>query len=287
MNIPEISEVIKRLAPPGARLGDVVAWEMAKYMQQYGHLDGITSIEDVRRQVTQMQDLLGVTTDGYIGDETYLAASQAKRCGLRTVARLGGQRNRFRPGLVVNLYFAGYIDGGFTREVQEAETLNAAGSWEVVSGIRFNLTRDANRAHLIIDASNDPREEFGTIGQVLAWCEMPYNTDFTGRLRMKFDRAERWTPSFYRGTFAHEVGHGMGLDHTTTKMQLLFAYFQDIITTPQTIYDIPESRARYPGSGTGGGTVPVPPGPQPPVTPSPLLVTIQCTRPVTVNGKLV
>jgi hypothetical protein len=143
------------------------------------------------------------------------------------------------------------------------------------------LTRDANRAHLILDASNDPREEFGTIGQVLAWCEMPYNTDFTGRLRLKFDRAERWTPSFYRGTCAHEGGHGIGLDHTTTKMQLLFAYFQDVITTPQAIYDIPEARARYPG----GGTTPVPPGPQP--APAPGLVTIQCARPVTVNGKLV
>lgn len=277
-----VAENIKWLAPPAHRPGDVVAREMAEYLERYEHLDGLTSIEDLRTRVAQLQGLLGVTQDGWIGDETYAAAHLARRCGLRTVAKLGGQRNRFRPGMVINVYFAGYIDGGFARESQEHETLIAFGSWEGCSGARFNLTRDSNKAQLILDASNDPREEFGTIGKVLAWCEMPWNTDYVRPpLRLKFDRAERWTPMFYRGTCAHEGGHGIGIDHTTIKMQLLFAFFQDVITTPQAIYDIPEAQARYPGAGLP------PPNPNPVPIPVPGLVNITCRGPVTVNGKTV
>jgi hypothetical protein len=281
VNSTFVADVLRELAPLGSPLGPAAAAAMAGYMVRFEHLDDVRSKEDLRKKVRELQGLLGVEQDGWVGEETLYAAQNAKRCGLRTVAKLGGQANRFRPGLVVNLYFAGYIDGGFSRETQEAETLQAFGSWETVSGVRFNLTRDSNRAHIVIDASSDPREEFGVIGQVLAWCEMPWNTDFTGRLRMKFDRKENWTPKFYRGTCSHEGGHGIGIDHTTLKapQQLMFAYFQDAIVTPQNPYDISEASRRYPGPVAP--PQPVPPGPVP--LPADL-VTITCRRPVTVNG---
>jgi hypothetical protein len=271
-----IVDALREIAPLGKALGPAAAEAMASYLVRFEHVDDLRGLDDLRSRIRELQGLLGVEQDGWAGEETLYAASTAKRCGLRTIAKLGGQRNRFQPGLVIQLYFAGYIDGGFPRETQEAETLTAFGSWETpVSGVKFNLTRDSNRAHIIIDASSDPREEFGTVGQVLAWCEMPYNTAFTGRLRMKFDRKENWTPLFYRGTCAHEGGHGIGLDHTTMKLQLLFAYFQDQIVSPQEPYDVGEAKARYPG---GGSPVPVP-------VPVPSdVVTITCRRPVTVSG---
>lgn len=279
-----IADNLASFAPAGKALGPAAYQALAKYLEVFGHLDGLAGLDDLRQRIRDLQAMLGCETDGWIGPQTQFAMETRKRCGLRTIARLGGvvaqwERKYATTGKGVFFGFESYIDGSFSRETQIEETLKAFGLWESISALRFCYTKDLSKANIVIGASNRRRDEFGTVGQVLAWCEMMQTSDFIGRLRLMFDKAENWFADFYRGTGAHEIGHGIGIDHTTQAGQLMYAYSQDGIWNPQQGYDIEQARVRY-GEAAAPQPTPAPPS-------SPDLVTIVCGRPVTINGKAV
>lgn len=108
-------------------------------------------------------------------------------------------------------------------------------------------------------------------GGVLADCQLPFpGITRNHSLRMRVDTAERWAISDNAPpdridlvrVLAHEIGHGLGLNHGPTGALMAPTYSVRIIEP--TAWDINEVRARY-----GNPKPPVPPAPSPLPTPNP------------------
>lgn len=103
-----------------------------------------------------------------------------------------------------------------------------------VCGLAFERTED--EANIYLRTGRGRRSGFDGSSGVLAWCELPPSDRFAGQLQMLFDLDEDW--GLRRGVrlpnvFKHELGHGLGLDHTNTPGQLLQPVYSERIATYQ------------------------------------------------------
>lgn len=168
----------------------------------------------------------------------------------------------------IRIGFANYLPG-WAASSQAELTMLAAQSWEKVCGVKFELARDGAACEILVQ--NAPARESDGPGGTLAWTFLPQDYFRGARppLPLYIDTREPWafnpdkgTP--YRNMFAHELGHAIGLSHSSpsdNRRSLLDPYLDKGVATPQA-EDIERIRAVW-------GPPAAAPAPTPKPTPSP------------------
>lgn len=169
---------------------------------------------------------------------------------------------------VVSYFIQTYPAGlGMSKGDVDAVFAQAFASWEAVCGLKFKVASGPNDANILIGTGRGRRAGFDGPMGILAFCYLPSGDNFAGQLNMLLDLDEAWTDDpakngiLMLNTVAHELGHGLGLDHTNVQRQLMNPVYSAAIATPQS-HDRQEVVDRY-GPPVAA---PVTPQPIPPTT---------------------
>jgi hypothetical protein len=149
-----------------------------------------------------------------------------------------------------------------TQEDINAAWLAAVQSWNSVCGIRMKPVGWAGSRGTNIWATSQRID--GRAG-TLAWSYLATNNlGINGRLEQRYELSEDWTRTYLQAVIAHELGHALGMDHSSSSADLMYPYARRNVILPQK-GDIARVVDRY-----GKPTVvpPVDPPVDPPATPS-------------------
>ena len=91
--------------------------------------------------------------------------------------------------------------------------------WNAVCGIRLTYTADFNAANIFAIPAN-----MGGKGGVLADSFLSCGVSASGRLQQRYDTSEGWTESFFAEVAGHEIGHACGMEHSSSKSDLMWPY---------------------------------------------------------------
>ena len=127
-------------------------------------------------------------------------------------------------------------DNDLEKKIWDQQFSMAFDSWSQVTPLTFEQVESGEEYDIIITVSGRKKENFGRLGGVLAWAQLPPSKNFDGILVSKFDTAENWVlPEFSNeGTVllsvaAHEIGHLLGLDHSNDPNSLMFPYINNAL----------------------------------------------------------
>lgn len=272
MNAQETLEKIKALFEPSdiATLSDheVIESYQAKYgLEVDGRLGPVTAREVERPRFCKTPDRLMAKGVRARWDHTNWTGT--------------GWKNGTPSNMELTYCVAAALPGMSVQQTHAAFA-EALGYWTAVCAVVFTRT-DNPLANLYcqVGAIDGP-------SSTLAWCELPAGKDTPQTvLRAMFDSGEPWVNSADPPNaridavrvIAHELGHGLGLDHGPDG-NLLAPYYDRTIRKPQA-WDIDEVRLRY------GPPVPVNSPSQPPGNPdAKAVVTVLLPNGVKYAGEL-
>jgi hypothetical protein len=90
----------------------------------------------------------------------------------------------------------------------EAEIAYAQSAWSSACAVAFGRVDRPEDARVVIDF-----EKIDGQWNVLGLTDLPVG-DPAAHDRMRLDSAERWSPAILRQTILHELGHGIGMEHS-------------------------------------------------------------------------
>ena len=227
-----------------------------------------------KRATLEFQEFSGVVPDGEFGAVSMSRAAE-KRCALPDLNRgFVKKDSKWVEFVVAEACTRKWSDSAKNNltcchNAMSFSTLSSAETdrvwwqglveWMKVCDITFKrvpFSRSANFTHEkeSIDGSS------GTLAyHYLPGCGSGSGSSLGGR----YDSGERWTAAFFQGVHVHEVGHGLGLDHSSNRNDILYPYYDSRWSTPQA-GDISRVVSRY---GKPTGTTPDDPT-TPPSNPS-------------------
>lgn len=225
--------------------------------------------------VELFQEVNGLHVDGLMGPTTARYIERPRFCGVKDRLVLDasqkcrwdhttwdGKQFRGQPAAMpLGVHLTGTLPGLTTAQTNECVDF-ACNCWNAVCAVNMVRVGSAGQANLVLDV-----ERIDGPAGTLAWQELPCGQDSPSTKRTgRYDAGESGTfaenPAQgkvdWGRIMAHELGHGIGLDHLAEGC-LLAPYYDRSIRVPQE-GDIKEARLRY---GPPVTVVPTPtPGPK-------------------------
>jgi hypothetical protein len=214
-----------------------------KWLRQYGYLpegnlfDGTLTLQDIIEAIQLFQKYAGLDENGKLGDKE-LRVMSTPRCPLPDIPH-GAAAVSNKWGLDHLKYFAAeYDDMSYQEWLAVAEQCHK--DMAEICGLTFERTTNRSNANLVYEVGSGRREGFDSAGGVLAWAYLPPSTNYRGQLLCKFDKAETWLPLnssgrgvILRAVWNHELGHNLGLSHSSNSKDLLAPYYNPRVVVPQ------------------------------------------------------
>ena len=238
---PEVAKLYGYLS----RFGYFRNEDLTKFSQWRPAVDAEAADEEhfddnLDRAVRLFQAQNALIPDGVVGPKT-LALMGRPRCGVPDVVSGDGPRPFVTSGsrwdhLTVTYHFD---SSGADLPAADAQAAVRAAfdRWAAVSPLRFQEV--ASGADIQIgwftgDHGDGTSNAFDGVGGVLAHCFSPPPAGGSRAGDLHFDEAETWTTNNPpTGTdlltvALHEIGHGLGLDHSSDPASVMYAFYGGI-----------------------------------------------------------
>lgn len=247
---------------------------LINYLKYYGYLPkelSALNTEVLVQAVRAFQEFFGLLRDGIPGPRT-MRALETPRCGCVDIpdGTLAARRqyvwNKVKDGKPLTFGFSSYLNT-VDVDYQIWVLQSCFDTWGSHTNLKGQYIKDYRKADLVIGTGSGKKDGFDGPGGTLAWCQLPTGRD--NQLDMKFDESETFIThdSKLRGiilliTAMHELGHGLGLEHSNVQGALMAPYYNPKIAVPQQNDDVPRIQGLYGRKVNTTPSVPSPVSPE-------------------------
>ncbi|XP_064105371.1 matrix metalloproteinase-20-like [Macrobrachium nipponense] len=213
------------------------------YLTKFGYMDpastnpnsgALLSAESVHKSIMEFQAFAGLNQTGQLDDAT-IQMMNTPRCGVKDKVGYGSEARKKRYALEEYRWSSTYLTYRITKyptALYKADVDRGIAAafkvWEDATNLKFTAV---NGGHATIEIRFERYEHghgdsFDGPGGTLAHAYPP-----AGGGDIHFDDTEEWTIYSYKGTnllqvAVHEIGHSLGLSHSTVKSAVMFPYYK-------------------------------------------------------------